>query len=200
MVFFLQYLIYLYLEVFDLNINCFEYYIIGNNLDNMTINQKTRTSKGTWTIHDLPKPEPMGQTFTHNSCAEWKEIWQSLCLGGPETRLATVGCLPVTASDSWVPHPPGTGPSRYKLHFTSAYINISTGNQAIVLSPGCSITTTSRRGSSNSDNRFLADVKNSWGSPHIFLQFLSPEKAALLSDLVVFYFFSLLIYSDLDFQ
>lgn len=122
----------------------------------------------------------MGQTFTHNSCAEWKEIWQSLCLGGPETRLATVGCLPVTASDSWVPHPPRTGPSRYKLHFTSAYINISTGNQAIVLSPGCSITTTSRRGSSNSDNRFLADVKNSWGSPHIFLQFLSPEKAALL--------------------
>lgn len=40
--------------------------------------------------------------------------------------------------------------------------------------------TTSRRGSSNSDNRFLADVKNAWGSPHIFLQFLSPEKAALL--------------------
>lgn len=40
--------------------------------------------------------------------------------------------------------------------------------------------TTSRRGSSNSDNRLLADVKNAWGSPHIFLQFLSPEKAAFL--------------------
>lgn len=104
---------------------------------------------------------------------------QSLCLGGLETRLATGGCPPVPTSDNWVYRRPGTSPFRCKLHLISACM--SAGNRAIIHSPGFRIMTTPGRGSSNSNNRLLANARNAWGPPPTYpLQFLSLEKAALL--------------------
>lgn len=106
---------------------------------------------------------------------------QSLYLVGLETRLATGGCPPVPTSDNWVYHRPGTSPFRCKLHLISAYTCMSTGNRAIIHSPGFRIMTIPWRGSSNSNNRLLANARNTWGPPLTYpLQFLSLEKAALL--------------------
>lgn len=65
------------------------------------------------------------------------------CPEGLKTGLAAGGYPPVTISDNRVYHQPGASPSGYKLHLVSACL--STGNQALNLSPGFSIMTTSGR-------------------------------------------------------